>query len=113
MTIREVYRHIFMGFKSPEIISLFTILIGILFVGTAFYHYVEDWGWFDSFYFSAMTLTTVGYGDFAPGTAIGKLFTIMYVFSGLGIVLTFVQTVARKQATDSWFTKLIKSWQKK
>jgi hypothetical protein len=41
----------------------------------------------DALYFSVVTLTTVGYGDFAPQTDLGKLFTAVYVRLGIGILL--------------------------
>ncbi len=92
---------------SKEIRNLASIVLGFVLVGTTFYHVVEDWGWVDSFYFSVMTLTTVGYGDLAPGTDVGKIFTTFFVFGGLGIVLTFLQTLAREQAKEPFFFRLV------
>lgn len=37
-----------------------------------------------------VTLATVGYGDFTPKTDAGKLFTVLYVLIGVGILLSFV-----------------------
>ena len=48
----------------------------------------------DAFYFSVTTLTTVGLGDLAPTTTIGKLFTVVYIFSGLGLIAGFLNTIA-------------------
>jgi voltage-gated potassium channel len=62
--------------------------------GTVFYWLVEGLRLLDSFYFSVMTLTTVGYGDFSPETDVGKLFTAFYALTGIGIMLTFVTRVA-------------------
>lgn len=64
--------------------------------GTLFYRQVEGWGYLDSLYFSVVTLTTVGYGDLSPSTVAGKIFTILYIFVGLGIVLGFVNAVAER-----------------
>ena len=50
----------------------------------------------DALYFSVTTLTTVGLGDLAPTTTIGKLFTIVYIFSGLGLLAGFINTIARE-----------------
>jgi voltage-gated potassium channel len=51
------------------------------------YSTVEGWSVVDAFYFSVTTLTTVGLGDLAPTTTMGKLFTVVYIFAGLGIIL--------------------------
>jgi len=60
------------------------VLLGI---GTFVYQHVERWPVIDAMYFSAATLTTVGYGDITPKTEIGKVFTIFFMFSGIGTVL--------------------------
>lgn len=62
-------------------------LVFVLLLGATVYHYVEGWKFLDALYFSAYTMTTVGYGDFTPKTDIGKAFTIFYVFTGVGIGL--------------------------
>jgi voltage-gated potassium channel len=64
--------------------------------GTLFYSRVEGWSTLDSLYFSVVTLTTVGYGDLAPSTAAAKVFTIFYIFVGIGIILGFVNAVAER-----------------
>jgi len=62
-------------------------------IGSMVYHYVEKWPWIDSIYFSVVALTTVGFGDMAPITAYGKVFTIFYLITGVGLILTFIDTV--------------------
>jgi hypothetical protein len=66
----------------------------ILISGTFFYHGIERWSWLDSFYFSVTTLTTVGYGDLHPSTDLSKIFTIIYIFIGLGAILGFINALA-------------------
>jgi voltage-gated potassium channel len=75
------------------------VLIGLLLTGTVFYSLVEGWDPLDSLYFSVTTLATVGYGDFAPKTDIGKVFTIFFVLAGVGVLVVFASEVARQTIT--------------
>lgn len=71
---------------------LFTTMV-ILALGMLMYQFLEGWDWIDALYFSVITLTTVGYGDFSPQTTAGKIFTIFYIILGIGMILTFVHTL--------------------
>jgi len=77
--------------------ALLSLTVLTLLAGTTFYHYAENWNWVDSLYFSTITLTTIGFGDFVPTTDVSKLFTIFYIIIGIGIILGFVNLVARKR----------------
>ena len=58
----------------------------------------EEQTYLDALYFSVMTLATVGYGDLAPQTALGKLFTIIYVLIGVGIITGVIANFSRALA---------------
>lgn len=77
--------------------ALASLAAATLGTGTVFYHFIENWGWIDSLYFSVITLTTVGYGDFTPTTQLSKIFTIVYVMIGISIMLGFINLVARRR----------------
>jgi voltage-gated potassium channel len=79
-----------------QFVSLALLAAVAIVSGTGFYSLVEDLRFVDALYFSVVTLTTVGYGDYAPQTDIGKIFTAVYVLVGVGILLAFVTTVATK-----------------
>ena len=86
--------------QDPAFRGLTTSVALVLGVGTAFYPVLEGWSILDSLYFCVITLTTVGFGDFHPETTAGKIFTICYVFTGLGFVMAFVTTLV--QRSSSW-----------
>lgn len=69
---------------------LLTAAISMIVLGTIFYHLVEHLTWLNAYYFSVITLATVGYGDIAPHTSAGKIFTTFYVLIGVGIITTFL-----------------------
>lgn len=70
----------------------------ILTFGTVFYHFIEKLTWVNAYYFSVVTLSTVGYGDIVPHTNAGKIFTTFYIFAGVGIVTAFFSAFVRRQS---------------
>jgi voltage-gated potassium channel len=55
--------------------------------GALGFHLIEGWPILDSLYAAAQTVTTVGYGDVAPATRNGRLFAIVFMLTGVGVVL--------------------------
>ncbi len=82
--------------RRPEGRALALLVLVQLTGGTVFYTVTEGWGWLDALYFSVTTLATVGIGDLAPETDLGKAFTIVFVFTGVGLLATFVSMPAQQ-----------------
>lgn len=85
---REMLRH-----RESKILAL--AAIAVISIGSVVYMLIERWSPVDAVYFCVVTLATVGYGDLHPTTDGGKLFTIFYIVSGLGIIAAFITELAR------------------
>lgn len=81
--------------KNNEFKFALAIVFLLLLIGTGAYHLIEGFSLFDSFYLSVITLTTIGYGDLYPTTQIGKLFTIFYIFIGIGLIFSFIRLISK------------------
>ena len=71
----------------------------LLAFSTLIFHSLEGWSYVDAFYFSVVTVTTVGYGDLSPTSDFSKLITSGLILLSIPI-LFFVIGVA----ADSIFT---------
>ncbi len=74
-----------------------------VFSGTWFYYRFEPsiTTWVDAYYFTVITLTTIGYGDMSPTIPLTKLFTTVYVFVGLGIIAGLIGLVGETVIEDA------------
>lgn len=81
--------------QEPEARGALRSAAALLVTGVVFYCFVENWSFVDSLYFCVTTLTTVGFGNPAPTTDLGKLFTVFFVLSGVGMFLAVINGVGR------------------
>ena len=87
LTVRE-------QFADPTFRGAAGILAALFLLSTVFHTVVEGWSPLDSLYFSVIAASTVGFGDFAPQTEIGKAFTIFFVLIGVGLLVLLGSRVA-------------------
>lgn len=71
------------------------LLAGILCFGTAGYMVIEKWDVLDALYMTVITITTVGFGEIRPVSEAGRIFTIVLIFIGIGIVAYMLGLVAQ------------------
>ncbi len=75
---------------------------------------VEKWSHFDSLYWSFITATTVGYGDFRPLKKISRILSILIAFVGVmftGILIAVTlnaATIALEKHVDEGVIEKIK-----
>ncbi|KAM7503058.1 hypothetical protein LguiB_001962 [Lonicera macranthoides] len=67
------------------------VVIGCIAIGTVAVHILEGMSWVDSFYLSVTSVTTVGYGDYAFTTVMGRCFAIIWLLvSTLAVARAFL-----------------------
>ena len=83
--------------------GLFSVTLMTLFLGSWFYYRYEPTitTWVDAYYFSVITLTTIGYGDIGPTTPLTRIFTTFYAIGGLGILTGLIGIVGETVLEDA------------
>jgi voltage-gated potassium channel len=61
-------------------------LLFVIALGTAGFHYIEGWPWFDGFYMVITTLTTIGYQEVHPLSHSGRVFNVFIILAGVSLV---------------------------
>jgi len=70
----------------------------ILLVGTAGFHWIEGWPWFDGLYMTLTTLTTIGYQELHPLSPAGRVFNTFLIIIIVGVSSLFFLIGAFTQA---------------
>ena len=83
-----------MPVPKNRILRLVVIFIVVIFIGTVGYVLLEDSSWSDALYMTAITLSTVGFGEVWPLSPIGRKFTIVLIFAGVGLIVYFFSSMA-------------------
>jgi voltage-gated potassium channel len=71
------------------------LLLLVMAVGTAGYHFIEGWPWFDGFYMVVTTLTTIGYQEVHPLSHAGRVFNVFVILAGVSLLLLGVGALSQ------------------
>ncbi|WP_029330090.1 potassium channel family protein [Exiguobacterium oxidotolerans] len=93
--MRNMFHVVRILFRQEEQKAVMFSVVFLLAVGMFFYHSVEKLTYLDSVYLAVMTLTTVGYGDVHPITPLGKIFSMVYVLLGIGVISAVIANFNR------------------
>ena len=78
--------------------NIIGIIVAVVFIGTAGFKIIggSEKSVLDALYMTAITITTIGYGDVIglDNKPLGKIFTIIYVFLGAGTIAYLFTTLA-------------------
>ena len=67
---------------GPSLVCVTYLMFGMLVYSSA----EEGWTLVDAFYFTVVTMSTVGYGDYSPSSPGTKALTILMIFAGIAYV---------------------------
>jgi len=82
--------------RDPDSHNILVAAGMLLVAGTLIFMIIEDLSLVDGFYFSFVTLATIGYGDISPTTDVGKIVTVIYGIAGLGIMAALISSIASR-----------------
>lgn len=71
------------------------VLIGTIAFGTIGLHIFEDMPFFDAFYMTIITISTVGFSEIKPLSYLGRIITIIIIISGITIGAYAIGTLLR------------------
>ena len=79
--------------KSSNMLKA-TFVFVYYFIACVFFKALEGWPIYKTIYFTTVTITTVGYGDFSPVTTGGRVFGVFFILIGIGGVFSIILGVA-------------------
>ncbi len=85
-----------------RVLTIFSVYIGVAAIFSALFRYLSLWeensfnipieNALDAFYFSIVTMTTLGYGEIHPASSTAKVFVIIEVLIGIVLLAVMVGT---------------------
>ncbi|MFZ2960933.1 MAG: potassium channel protein [Candidatus Ozemobacteraceae bacterium] len=83
--------------QKRQIFTALFLFSLLLFIGTFGYRIIEGqvWTYFDGLYMTVITLGTVGFGEVHPLSTNGRIFTILLLFMGVGLMAYAVTAIAQ------------------
>ena len=97
----------------PRLLWLALVIPTVLLtIGTLGYRWIEGekWSYFDGFYMTAITLTTIGYGETHSLSQNGRVFTVILAFSGIFILAFLSSELVRAVVTGQLRLAIGRQW---
>lgn len=83
------------------------VLAIIFMLGTLWYRIIEQWSWLDAAYMTAITLSTVGFGEIYPLKEKSRFFTMVLILMGL-ITIGYIVNRFTEALIEGYFQQRIR-----
>jgi voltage-gated potassium channel len=108
----HAFAKVFARFRY-RLILIVLLMVLTLGIGTVGFVWIEGVHWFDSFYMTLITVTTIGYGEMFPLSHAGRVFNSFLILTGtIGVLTSFgvvTQTVIELELNQYFGRRRTKS----
>ena len=113
--MNRFYNDIIDNIVALRITIAFSILIIVFLIGSVGYHLIEGMGFFDGFYMTFITITTIGFAELTNLSEAGRILTMSLFVMGIGVIsyiasqttqLIFESEIFRKRAMAKQLSKM-------
>jgi len=80
-------------FRLLKIVAIALLLLSA--AGTAGFHFIEGWSWFDSFYMVVITLSTIGYQEVHELSHAGRIFNTGLIIAGVTVLFLMIGSLTQ------------------
>ncbi|WP_420643293.1 potassium channel family protein [Candidatus Leptofilum sp.] len=87
---------------NRRVLALIVIPFILFAIGTLGYMLIEGWNVLDAFYMTAITLTTVGFGEVRTLTTGGRVFTVGLLVAGVAFIAYGLEYLLTANLGDTW-----------
>jgi len=113
--MQRIYNDIIDNIIALRIAIAFAILMVVFCIGSIGYHLIEDMGFFEGFYMTFITITTIGFAETTTLSNGGRIFTMIIFVMGIGVIsyiasqttqLIFESEIFRRRAMKKQLDKM-------
>lgn len=113
--MQKFYNDFIENIIALRIAIALSILVIVFFIGSVGYHLIEGMAFFDGFYMTFITITTIGFSELTNLTREGRVLTMILFVMGIGVIsyiasqttqLIFESEIFKKRAMKKQLQKM-------
>ena len=85
-SVKQIRKQFAQGHRGLKLLTM--LFMGYLLIGALVFSKIEGWGYLDAVFWADVTILTVGFGDFAPKTHLGR--SLLFPYATFGVFILFL-----------------------